>query len=320
MEDYIWDYRNPYEWMARVRSTSFPPVIVCCALTGGVQGKEANENLPETPKEQAEQAYEAYRAGASMLHIHVRDPKKWYDGSGDTEQYRLVNKMIREKCPGVIINSTTGGTWGMTVEQRLSCLDAKPDVATLNMTPDMYKMTLKERKAPILHPRPEVSLNGCMPVTYKEVETFARAMKERGIKPEMEIYHPGTYWVIQDLISQDLVRPPYLIQFVMGYQTSLYATPANLISMVHELPPNSIFQVAGVGPYQLPMNVIGLLLGGGVRVGMEDNVYYRRRQLLKSNAEAVERIVRIAKEVNREIATPAQAREMMGLPPEPRGC
>ena len=315
MEDYIWDYRNPYEWMTKVRSSSFPPVIICCAITGGVQGKEANENLPETPEEQTEQVYEAFRAGASMVHVHVRDPKKWYDGSGDTEQYRLVNSMIRKRCPGIIVNNTTGGTWGMSVEQRLSCLDAKPDVATLNMQPDMYKMTLKERKAPIPHPRPEVQLDGCMHITYGEISTFARAMKERGIKPEMEIYQPGTFWVIQDLISQGLIEPPYLSQFVMGYQSSIYATPANLLNMVSELPPQSIFEVAGVGPYQLPMNVLGLLLGGHVRVGMEDNSYYRRGELLKNNAQAVERIARIAKEMNREIATPVQARKMLGLPP-----
>jgi 3-keto-5-aminohexanoate cleavage enzyme len=315
MEDYIWDYRNPYQWMEKVRKSSFPPVIICCAITGGVQGKEANENLPETPEEQAEQSYEAYLAGASMIHIHVRDPQKWYDGSGDTEQYGLVNSMIRERCPGIIINNTTGGTWGMSIEQRLSCMDAKPDVATLNMQPDMYKMKLKERKAPIPHPKPEIQLDGLMHVTYGEIATFAQAMKERDIKPEMEIYQPGTYWVIQDLIAQQLIEPPYLIQFVMGYQSSMYGTPANLITLVNELPSQSIFEVAGVGPFQLPMNVIGLLLGGHVRVGMEDNVYYSKGRLLKSNAEAVQRIARIAKDLNREIATPEQARKIMGLPP-----
>jgi 3-keto-5-aminohexanoate cleavage enzyme len=313
MENYIWEYRNPYEWMKRVRTSSLPPLIVCCALTGGSQGKESNDNLPETPEEQAEQAYEAYKAGATMVHLHVRDPKKWYVCAGNAEQYHLVNGMVREKCPDIIINNTTGGSYGMTAEERLACLDANPEVATLNLGPDMYKTTLKERKAPIPHPRPEIHADDCMISTYAEISLFAKAMKKRGIKPELEIYQPGMYWVVEDLMSQDLLTPPYVIQFVMGYQTSSYPLPANLISLINELPSKSVFEVAGLGPYQLPMNVMAILLGGHVRVGMEDNIYLKRGQLLKRNAEAVERIVRIARDMNREIATCAQAREMLGL-------
>jgi 3-keto-5-aminohexanoate cleavage enzyme len=317
-ENYIWDYRNPYEWMRKVRTSSFSPLIVCCAISGGVQGKEYNINLPETPEEQAEQTYEAYRAGTSMVHIHARDPKMWYEGTGDPEQYRITHALIREKCPDIIINDTTGGSFGMTLEQRISCLDANPEVATLNMGPDMAKMIIKERKAPIPHPRPEIHLDTCDVNTYESISAFAKAMRNRGIKPEIEIYNPGMYWVFWDLLNQGLLTPPHLIQFVMGYQTSSYATPANLISLVNELPPESIFEVCGVGVYQLPMNVMALVLGAHIiRVGMEDSVYYRRGQLLKSNAEAVERIVRIAKDMNREIATPAQAREILGLSQKP---
>ncbi len=316
-EDYIWDYRNPYEWMKRVRTSSLPPLIICCAITGGVQGKEANPDLPETPQEQVEQTYQAYKAGATMVHIHARDPNKWYDSSGSAEQYRLVHRLIRAKCPDIIINDTTGGTWGMTVEERVACLDAQPEMASLNMGPDMYKMTLKERRAPLPHPRPEVQFDGCMPVTYEEITTFAKAMKERGVKPEMEMYQPGQVWGVHDLIAQGLLDPPYLVQFVMGYTTSSYATPANLLGLVNELPEQAVFAVAVIGPYQLAMTTMGILLGGHVRVGLEDNVYARRGQLYKSNAEAVERIARMAHELNREIATPAQAREMLGLSQTP---
>jgi 3-keto-5-aminohexanoate cleavage enzyme len=299
--------------MNKVRSSSLPPLMVCCALTGGAQGKESNENLPETPEEQAEQAYEAYKAGATMVHLHVRDPKKWYVCAGNAEQYHLANGLVREKCPDIIINNTTGGSWGMTVEERLACLDANPEIATLNLGPDMYKMTLKERKAPIPHPRPEIQADDCMANTYAEIATFAKAMGKRGIKPELEIYQPGMYWVVQDLISQGLVEPPYIIQFVMGYQTSTYPLPTNLLALVNELPSQSIFEVAGIGQFQLSMNVMAILLGGHVRVGMEDNIYLKRGQLLRSNAEAVERIIRIARDMNREIATCAQAREMLAL-------
>ncbi|MEW6262644.1 MAG: 3-keto-5-aminohexanoate cleavage protein [Thermodesulfobacteriota bacterium] len=317
MSGYIWDYRDPYEWMNRVGRSSLPPLMICVAVSGGVQGKEANPNLPETPEELAESTAEAYRAGASLVHVHARDPEKLYNSAGSAEQYRLVNGLIREKCPDIVINNTTGGTWGMSVEERLSCLDARPEMATLNLGPDMFKMTIKARAAPLPHPRPEQRLDGCMSNTYGEVAAFARAMKERGIKPEMEMYQPGHAWVVHDIISQGLADPPYLIQFVLGYQTSSYATPANLLGLINELPPHSIFQVAGLGPYQLPMTVMGIILGGHVRVGMEDNVYLAKGRLLKSNAEMVVRIARVARDLNREIATPKQAREMLGLSPVP---
>jgi 3-keto-5-aminohexanoate cleavage enzyme len=317
MSEYIWDYRDPYEWMKRVRTSSFPPLVICCAITGGIQGKEANPNLPETPEEQAKQTYDAYKAGASMVHAHVRNPKKWYDCSGDANQYRLVNASIREKCPDIIINNTTGGGPGMTPQERLCVLDANPEVATLNMGPDVFKMTLKERKAPLPSPRPEKKIEGCTPIDYAEVTMFAKRMKEKGIRPEMELYQPGLYWVVEDIMAQKLVDPPYLFQFVMGYQTSFYGTPQNVLSFINELPHNSVYEVAGLGPFQLPMTVLSIILGGHVRVGLEDNVYYKKGQLMKSNAEAVERIVRIARDMNREIATPAQARQIFGLSPKP---
>jgi len=319
MHDAIWDYYNPYDWLSRVRQSSFPPLAICVAITGGVQGKEANPNLPETPEEQVEQTHECYEAGASMLHLHARDPQKWWDGSGEVEQYRKVHGMIRRACPEIIINNTTGGSIGMTLEQRVSCLDAAPEVATLNMGPDMYKLRLKERLAPLPHPRPAQELSGTLPITYEELRHFATAMQARGIKPEMEVYHPGQLWSVFDLIEQGLVEAPYLVQFVMGYGMSPWATPRNLVNFIEQLPPGCVVEVSGVGPFQLPMTSLAIILGAQmVRVGMEDNVYYRRGQLLQNNAEAVERMVRIARELGREVATPAQAREMLGLSPSPR--
>jgi 3-keto-5-aminohexanoate cleavage enzyme len=317
MEDYIWDYRNPYEWMKRAQKTSFPPLIITCAISGGIQGKEANPNLPETAEEQAESTYEAYKAGASMVHSHVRDPECLYNCSGDVEQYRLANGLIREKCPDIIINNTTGGGPGMTPEERLCVLDANPEVATLNMGPDVMMMTLKERKEPLPHPRPERKIEGVTPIDYAEVELFASEMLKRGIKPEMEVYHPGQYWTAWHAINKGLVPKPYLFQFVMGYQTSFYGTPQNVMNFINELPADSVYEVAGLGPFQPPLTTLSILLGGHVRVGLEDNIYAKRGQLFESNAEAVERVVRVARELNREIATPAQAREMMGLSATP---
>jgi 3-keto-5-aminohexanoate cleavage enzyme len=123
--------------------------------------------------------------------------------------------------------------------------------------------------------------------------------------------------VVHDVIAQGLAEPPYLVQFVMGYQTSSYATPANLLGLINELPDECVYQVAGIGPFQLPMVVMGIILGGHIRVGMEDNVYLAKGRLLESNAEMVERVVRLARDLNRDIATPKQTREMLGLNPKP---
>jgi 3-keto-5-aminohexanoate cleavage enzyme len=206
----------------------------------------------------------------------------------------------------------------MTLDQRVACLDAGPEVATLNMGPDMYKFKLKERKAPLPHPKPEEDAEGVLPVTYAELRQFATAMQERGIKPEMEVYHPGQLWAVLHLVDEKLVDPPYFVQFVMGYGMSPWATPRNLVNFMDQLPAQSLVEVAGLGQFQLPMTTLAMVLGAQmVRVGMEDNVYYKRGRLLKSNAEAVDRVTRIAKELNREIATPAQARGMLGLSQEP---
>ncbi len=317
-ERFAWDFHNPYEWLERVRKSSFPPLIICAAISGGVHGKESNPNLPETPEEQVEQTYAAYMAGASMVHAHVRDPQKWWDGSDSAEQYRKVNKMIREACHDIIINNTTGGSFGMTIEQRLACLDARPEIATLNMGPDMYKIRLKERKSPLPHPRSAVNLEGIVPVTYEEIRSFAEGMKERGIKPEMEVYQPGQLWSFYELVEHDLIKPPYLIQFVTGYMTNPWATPRNLINAIEQLPSEVILEISGVGPFQTPMTTLGIIMGAQViRVGLEDNVYAKRGRLYNNNAEAVEKVVRIANELNREIATPPQAREMFGISMEP---
>jgi len=319
-EDYIWDYRNPYEWMDRTMRGKFPPMIITCAITGGVQGKEYNENLPETAEEQADQVYEAYRAGAVSVHVHARVPDNLSLTTSNPDDYSCVNRLIRERCPDIIINNSTGGGPWLTIEQRMCCLfsDPRPDMASLNLGPFVLKMPLKDRKAPLPHPRDGFLFDACIPTTYADINLYAKTMKERGIKPEIEIYHPGQYWVMQDLIAGGAIDPPYMVQFVMGFQTSSFPTPANVLAMINELPPRSMFAVIGVGTFQNPMNVMGIIMGGHVRVGMEDNIYYRKGEKVKNNAQVVARVKRIAEELNREVATVAQAREMLGLPPRPK--
>ena len=319
-EEYMWDYRNPYLWMERVMKSSLPPMMITCAITGGVGGKELNENLPESAEEQADQVYEAYKAGAVSVHIHARDPNNLSMTTKNKDDYSKANKLIRQRCPDIIINNTTGGGPWLSTEERMCCLyaDPAPDMASLNLGPFVLKMPMKERKEPLSHPRGAFVFDACIPASYADINLYAKTMKEKGIRPEIELYHPGQYWVLQDLMMGGNIDPPYMVQFVMGFQTSSYPTPANVISLVNELPQNSMFSLIGVGPFQVSMNVLSIILGGHVRVGMEDNLYFKKGEKLKSNAQLVARIKRIAEEMNRSVATIAQARAMLGLPAKPK--
>lgn len=310
-----WEYGNSYSWMNKI--TRMDPLIITVAANGGIQGKEAHAGLPETPEEIAESACEAYNAGASIVHIHGRSPQNWAECTKDPEVYREINRRVREKCPEIIINNTTGGGPTTTMEDRFRCLDALPEMASLNMGPDMSRFRIGARLSPLPHPHDEQIFDECIPFTYGIIEDLARAMKERGIKPEMEIYHPGEYWPAREIIEKRLAEPPYLFQFVMGYQSSSFPTPENLLNLIRELPKGSVFSTIGIGKFQWIMTTMSILLGGNVRVGLEDNVYLSRGKKLKGNGEAVERIVRIARELNREIATPAQARAMLGVSAKP---
>lgn len=307
-----WRYADTYEFMERVQN-GMPPAIICVACNGGVQGKESHPALPETADEIADSVYEAYCAGASIVHVHARNPENLPEAATTTEVWWEVNSKIRARCPDIIINNTTGGGPNSTMENRLACLDAKPELASLNLTPDMSRFRLKERKPPLPNPRGPVEFDDCIPFSYRLVEAFARSMKARGIKPELETYHTGGAWVIRDLIEHELIDSPVYIQTVMGYQTSSYPTPENVLQLLKELPRGAIWLCSGIGPFQLPMTTFALLLGGHVRVGLEDNLYLRRGQKLKSNAEVVARTVRMVRELNREVATPAQARKMLGI-------
>lgn len=312
-----WRYADSYEFMEHTRA-GFPPAFICVACNGGIQGKETHDALPESPDEIADSVQAAYEAGASMVHVHARDPGNLTLGARRAADWHEVNSKIRARCPDIVINNTTGGDLQMSMEDRLSCLDAMPDVASLNLTPDMSRFTMKARVAPLPHPRPETELDVCLPFTYGIVEHFAAEMKKRGIKPEMETYHTGGAWVMRDLIDRKLVEPPYLVQTVMGAQTASYPTPENVLQLLKELPNETVWLCSGIGQFQLPLTTLALFMGGHVRVGLEDNLYYSRGRRFADNAEAVRRAVRIAGELNRKIATPAETRRLLGLPARPK--
>ena len=276
-----------------------PKVIITAALTGGVHGKEANPNLPEQPNEIVAQGLEAARAGAAVIHVHVRD--KQGKPTGDLAVFREVHDGLRAGTDA-IIQLTTGGGLGVPIEKRLEITSLRPEMCSLNLTTCCFTFGGRE------------SFYQNFPSDY---EAFARQMLELGIKPELECYSVESLDDAQRLIDKGLLTKPYYVNLVLGIpaQGAIKATPRNLLEMVSRLPRDSIFNVTATGPAQLPLSTMSMVLGGNCRVGMEDNVYYARGRLAKSNAELVERAVRIARELNLEVATPDEAREMLGIPP-----
>jgi 3-keto-5-aminohexanoate cleavage enzyme len=233
-------------------------------------------------------------------------------------RYREINALIREKCPDVIINNTTGGGPQMNREERMASIEAGPEICSLNMGPLASRGFLKKRLPP-LGGRPEdIILDLVAPqTTFGETEMYVKAMAAKGIKPEMEVYNHGQWWLVHNLIDQSLVKPPYLIQFVMGFPSGALPTPKNLLHLVETAPMPSVISVIGIGLHQTAMVTMGILLGLNVRTGMEDNIFISRGQLCTGNTQLVEKVVRLARELGREIATPKQARQMLGLSETP---
>lgn len=314
----LFDPSSQEEWVGHVARGTLPPMMITVAITGGVQGKEINPHHPETAEEQIEQLKECYKLGATMVHLHVRRPDNPTLTASDPKEYRRVNGMIREACPEIIINNTTGGGIGAeSHEARLASTEANPEVCSLDCGPIVSRFTLKARKPPLFGRDKDFELDTCASVTYGETERYAKIMLEKGIKPELEVWTTGHYWLVRNLIQQGLVKPPYLIGLVMGFGGGAYATPKEVIHLIECSPKPSVYSVLGVGLYQTPMVALGITLGINVRTGMEDNVLYKKGELCKNNAQLVERVVRIAREMGREIATPKQARQMLGLSEKP---
>lgn len=266
-------------------------LILTVPTTGGVQGKEANPNLPESPEEIAEAARECEKLGASVVHLHGRDER----GERDASRLQEINDLVRERCDDIIIQNTTGGT-GLPLEERAMGIrtDPYPDMASLDMGPmNRYQHITSEN-------------------TRHMIDTLAAEMQEKEIKPEMEVFNNGHMSEVYRLIEKELLDEPYYINLIFGPGTLTPPTPENMVNMVNNLPDNSIFNVLAIGPHQLPLTTMGIIMGGHIRVGMEDNLYYRRGEPAESNAQLVERAVRIADELERDLATPDDARRLLG--------
>ena len=318
-----WDYADPRQYLVRARygPESLPPLIVTVAITGGVQGKEANAALPETPAEQAQSTFDAWNAGASVVHVHARRADNPSRMSHETERYLEVNALIRHRCPDIVINNTMTGDVIDTPDGHCrferGSLDARPEMVAVDCGPVAYRLRLARREPPLSGRDDDVVVDDLFLTTYGELEALVDRMAELGIKPEFELYNSGQYSVLDALIARSAVEEPYLVQFVLGAQNANYPTPMDLLHMVERLPPGSLFSTIGIGAQQLPLCALSIVLGGHVRVGLEDSVYYARGRRAASNAELVERVVALAALLGREVATPATAREMLGLRAEP---
>jgi 3-keto-5-aminohexanoate cleavage enzyme len=336
MDNISWKFTDNREWRDHYRN--WPPVIISCAITGGLQGKEANPNLPTSPEEQADSAYEAYKAGASSIHIHARDPRTDYNTAftATAEDFYKVNHLIRERCPDVIICDTGSTTFTLPEEEimqfykimnpELSSLDVGTMYMLMNMK--VAPETVEQRMESYQKRGAEVSYNAetgrlrvenSVTIGYTRCERVARAMKAVNCKPEFEVFNSASWWFVDHVIQQGLAEPPYWCQLVFGQEGACsLPTVKTSLQMIDDMPPNSMFSAIGIGPLQLSINTLSLIMGGHIRVGMEDNVYYKRGELAVSNAQFVERAVRLCHELNREVATPAQARQMLGISSEPK--
>ena len=278
-------------------------VIITCALTGGIHGKEANPNLPEQPDEIVEQGVEAWRAGAAILHVHARNP----DGSNTMDQ-AIYSELHERLCAetDAVIQLTTGGSPMLSVEERLNTVFLAPEMCSLNM--GLLNFFIRGEQVFFANHR-------------SDIERFAHEIRDHGVRPELEVYSLAMLEEVEHLLSLAILEPPYAINFVLHTPTQggQRGTPRNLFDMLDRLRDLPVSQedlcvnVTSMGPTQLPITTIGLAMGLNVRVGMEDNVYYRRGEPLQNNAQLVERTVRIARELDREPATPDEARQMLGL-------
>ncbi|WP_459192208.1 beta-keto acid cleavage family enzyme [Halosimplex sp. J119] len=280
--------------MSYERFLAGEPVVVTAALTGGIHGKEANPNLPETPEEIGKAAAAAEEAGAAIVHVHARTDNG--ERAFSTERFQAIDDAIRRHADDVIIQHTTGATQAPTGKRHLSLrTDPPPEMASLDMGPlNRYDRLTSEN-------------------TIATIDALYDEMADRGIKPELEVFNDGHLNEVHGLLERRDLDDPVYATLIFGPGTLTRPRPRNFLNAIDNLPEGALFNTLGFGRHQLPFATLGVLFGGNVRVGLEDNVYYREGELAESNAQLVERVVRLADELGREVASPAQAREILDL-------
>ena len=270
-------------------------LIISACICGAEVTKENNPAVPYTVEEVVREAKSAYDAGAALSHLHVR----WDDGTPTQDKGRFQEMVdaIRKECPDVIIQPSTGGAVGMTDLERLQSTEITPtpematlDCGTCNFGGD------------------EIFIN-----TDNTIANFGDIMQERGIKPECEVFDKGMIDLALKAAKKGHIKYPIHFDFVLGVQMT--ATVRDLVIMATSIPADSTWTATGIGKNAWGIAAATIAMGGHVRVGFEDNVYMSKGVLAKSNGEMVERVVQMAKLLNREVATPAEAREILGLAP-----
>lgn len=297
-------------------------VIITCAVTGSIHTPTMSPHLPVTPDEVAAQAIGAAEAGAAILHLHARDPK---DGrpTPDPAVFMQFLPRIKQACDAVI-NITTGGGHNMTVDERLAApLKASPEMCSLNMGSmnfGLYPMLAryKEFKYEWEPKYLEMTRDFIFKNTFKDIERILKDLGEgHGTRFEFECYDVGHLYTLAHFLDRKLVKPPLFVQTIFGILGGIGADPENLTHMKHIA--DKLFgdqyywSILAAGRHQLPLVTMGAIMGGNVRVGLEDSLYIGKGKLAESNADQVKRIRVILENLSLEVATPTEAREMLAL-------
>jgi 3-keto-5-aminohexanoate cleavage enzyme len=268
-------------------------LIITLAPTGMIPTKKDTPHVPQAPEEIINDTYEAYRLGVSVVHIHARD--KHGKPTHEKRIFKEIIEGIRKRCPDIIICTTTSGRVDPQVEHRAEVLDLRPDMASLTVG------SLNFPKTASVNP-------------LKTIIELATKMKEKHVVPELEIFESGFINTAKYLANKDILEKPLHFCLLLGSLGSIPASISDLAYLVSSLPPGSIWSATGIGRFQIQINTAAILMGGHVRVGIEDSIFYNYpTKELATNKRLVERIVRISRELNREIATPSEARKMLGL-------
>ncbi len=268
-------------------------LIITVAPTGAWPTKKDSEHVPITPEEIADEVYRSWQAGAAIAHIHVRDEQG--NPAMTFENFEQAVTLIRERCD-IIINLTTSGGLDVSDEDRMKpFVKLKPDLASFDAGSMNWMHTT-------------VFLN-----TPPFLEKLATKMQENGVKPEIEVFDTGMIYNSMYIAAKGLIDQPFHFQFVLGAPGGITATHKNLLHLAESIPTGSTWSVVGIGKSQMAMAFTALTMGGHVRVGMEDNIYLKKGLLAKSNAEFVDKIVKVSNEFGRDIASPKEARDILSL-------
>jgi len=277
-------------------------VVITAALTGVLATRDQCPAIPYTPREIGEEAKRAADAGASIVHIHARNPEggpEWR-----VEVFAEILSEVRSRTD-VIVNFSTGAI-GIPVEQRIAHIrDLKPDIGALNMGSMNYAIYSKKKKA-FYHDH--VFAN-----PFQDIRFFLEAMNEAGVRPELECFDTGHIANTAPLIDMGILRPPYQFSLIMGVLGGIPGTTRHLVDQVDTLPEGSMWQVIGIGLEQWPLVASAITMGGNVRVGLEDNFYVEEGLMAKSNGELVEKAARIARDLGQDVASIEESRRILCL-------